>query len=93
MAWRSAPHLWTSRIKDVSSQMFRLKLILDKLCFWINSAQTFRHSFATHFLERGIDISTIQALLNHKGISSTMIYTHVLQQGGHSVLSPLDEIE
>jgi len=49
-----------------------------------------RHSFVTHLLEYGYDIHTVQKLLGHKDVKTTMVYTHMLQHGGKGVRSPLD---
>ena len=78
-------HLYDTVIQKAVKQAIRNAGIVKPA-----SCHTFRHSFATHLLESGYDIRTIQELLGHKNLETTMIYTHVVKQGGMGVISPAD---
>jgi integron integrase len=78
-------HIHETAVQKAVKEAARIAKIQKRV-----TPHTFRHSFATHLLQNGYDIRTVQELLGHKDVKTTMIYTHVLQRGGISVKSPLD---
>jgi integron integrase len=82
--WQT-PHVHPSVLQRAVSDAARRAGVLQRV-----TCHTFRHSFATHLLESGYDIRTVQELLGHRDVSTTMLYTHVLNKGGLGVRSPLD---
>jgi len=78
-------HLYDTVIQKAVKQAIRKAGIVKQA-----NCHTFRHSFATHLLESGYDIRTVQELLGHKNVEITMIHTHILKQGVKEVRSPVD---
>ncbi len=84
---RRIDHLHQSVVQRAVSEAARRAGLNQRV-----SCHTLRHSFATHLLESGYDIRTVQELLGHRDVKTTMLYTHVLNRGGRGVRSPLDSV-
>ncbi len=92
----SDPRTGIARRHHLSDQAFQRAMrqaVRDAGVVKLATPHTLRHSFATHLLESGYDIRTVQELLGHADVQTTMVYTHVLNRGGRGVVSPLDGLE